>query len=60
VDDGFKVTVAAPHLVPAECWNYLCYKVNFAPPYNPNPNPHVNEWHNHNPPPGRSMIFIRV
>jgi tetratricopeptide (TPR) repeat protein len=52
VDDGFKVTVATPQLVPAECWNYLCYKVDFAPPYNPNPNPHVNEWHGHNPPPG--------
>jgi tetratricopeptide (TPR) repeat protein len=52
VDDGFKVTVASPQLVPAECWNYLCYRVYFAPLYDPNPNPHVNEWHNHNPPPG--------
>jgi tetratricopeptide (TPR) repeat protein len=52
VDDGFQVTVATPHLVPAECWNYLCYRVSFAPAYNPNPNPHINEWHNHNPPPG--------
>ena len=52
VDDGFKVTVATPQLVPAECWNYLCYKVDFAPHYQPNPNPHVNEWHSHNPPPG--------
>lgn len=52
VDDGFKVTVATPQLVPAECWNYLCYR--FAPNewYRPNPNPHVNEWHKHNPPPG--------
>jgi hypothetical protein len=52
VDDGFKVTVSSPQLVPAQCWNYLCYNVSFAPPYNPNPNPHVNEWHSHNPPPG--------
>jgi hypothetical protein len=52
VDDGLKVTVATPHLVPAECWNYLCYSVSFAPLYQPNPNPHVNEWHSHNPPPG--------
>jgi tetratricopeptide (TPR) repeat protein len=52
VDDGFKVTRATPHLVPAQAWNYLCYNVNFAPPYRPNPNPHVNEWHSHNPPPG--------
>ncbi len=52
VDDGFKVTRTTPHLVPAECWNHLCYKVPFAPWYNPNPNPHVNEWHSHNPPPG--------
>ena len=52
VDDGFKVTVTTPQLVPAECWNYLCYRVSFAPWYEPNPNPHVNEWHSHNPPPG--------
>ncbi len=52
VDQGFKVTVATPHLVPAECWNFLCYKVPFAALYKPNPNPHVNEWHSHNPPPG--------
>ena len=52
VDDGFKVTVETPQFVPAECWNYLCYKVSFAPLYKPNPNPHINEWHNHNPPPG--------
>jgi len=52
VDDGFKVTVATPQFVPADCWNWLCYRVSFAPWYKPNPNPHVNEWHNHNPPPG--------
>lgn len=52
VDDGMKVTVATPHLTPAECWNYLCYRVTFAPLYQPNPNPHINEWHKHNPPPG--------
>ena len=51
VDDGFKVTVASPQFVSAECWNYLCYKPWFAPLYRPNPNPHVNEWHSHNPPP---------
>lgn len=51
-DDGFKVTVATPQLVPADCWNWLCWKVDFAPLYVPAPNPHVNEWHNHNPPPG--------
>lgn len=52
VDDGFKVTVVTPQLTPAECWNYLCYGVNFAPLYSPNPNPHINEWYRHNPPPG--------
>jgi hypothetical protein len=52
VDDGFVVTVNTPHLVPAQTWNYLCYKVDFAPLYQPNPNPHINEWHKHNPPPG--------
>ncbi|HVM50357.1 MAG TPA: hypothetical protein VMU04_20180 [Candidatus Acidoferrum sp.] len=52
VDDAFKVTVATPHLVPSRCWNELCYKPRFAPLYSPNPNPHINEWHRHNPPPG--------
>ena len=52
VDDGFKLTVKMPQYVSAGCWNYLCWSVSFAPPYNPNPNPHVNEWHNHNPLPG--------
>jgi tetratricopeptide (TPR) repeat protein len=52
VDDGFKATVATPQLVPAQCWNYLCYSVNFAPLYKPKPNPHINEWFYNNPPPG--------
>ncbi len=52
MDDGFKVTVETPQLVPAECWNYLCYETLFAGLYSPNPNPHINEWHKHNPPPG--------
>lgn len=52
VDEGFKLTVDMPQFVPAYCWNYLCYSVSFAPRYDPNPNPHVNEWHNHNPLPG--------
>jgi len=52
VDEGFKVTVSTPQLVPAECWNLLCYHVDFAPPYDPNLNPHVNEWHSRNPLPG--------
>lgn len=52
VDDGFKVTVATPHLVSPRIWNCLCYRVKFAELYQPNPNPHINEWHKHNPPPG--------
>jgi hypothetical protein len=52
VDDGFKVTVETPQLTPAMCWNYICWPVHFAPHYKPVPNPHVNEWHKHNPPPG--------
>jgi tetratricopeptide (TPR) repeat protein len=52
VDDGFKVTVATPQLVPARCWNFLCYWFTPDEYYHPNPNPHVNEWHKHNPPPG--------
>jgi hypothetical protein len=50
VDDAFKVTVASPQLVPADCWNYLCCKPDFAPLYSPNP--HINDWFNHNPLPG--------
>ena len=52
VDEGFVVTVSTPHLVPATTWNYLCYKVGFAELYQPNPNPHLDEWFKHNPPPG--------
>ncbi len=52
VDDGFKVTVATPQLVPTECWDYLCYWLTPSEYYQPNPNPHINEWHKHNPPPG--------
>lgn len=52
VDDGFKVTVATPQLVPAYCWNHLCYDFSASEYYMPIPNPHMNEWHNHNPPPG--------
>jgi tetratricopeptide (TPR) repeat protein len=51
VDDGFKVTVATPQLVSPECWNFLCWPMGNES-YQPNPNPHVNEWHKHNPPPG--------
>lgn len=57
IDDGLRVTQETPHLVPAECWNYLCFDVPFAAPYKPNPNPHVNEWHNHNPLPGTAYDF---
>jgi len=60
-DEGFPVTVASPQLVPAECWNYLDYNVKFAPYYLPNPNPHISEWFNHNPPPGTVYdIFPRL
>jgi tetratricopeptide (TPR) repeat protein len=52
VDDSFKVIVATPQLVPSRCWNQALTKVRFAPFYCPHPNPHINEWHNHNPPPG--------
>jgi tetratricopeptide (TPR) repeat protein len=52
IDDSFPVTRATPHLVSAGIWNELCYRVSFAKLYQPNPNPHINEWHKHNPPPG--------
>ena len=52
VDAGLAVTVATPHLISPEIWNYLCYTVPFAPLYTPRSNPHINEWHKHNPPPG--------
>lgn len=52
VDDGFKVTVATPQLVPADCWNWLNYPVGFAPMYAQNPSPQVSEWHHHDPLPG--------
>jgi tetratricopeptide (TPR) repeat protein len=52
VDDGFKVTVGTPQFTPAECWNYMCFSGPADEEYKPNPNPHINEWHKHNPPPG--------
>ncbi|HLH53936.1 MAG TPA: hypothetical protein VKY92_10005 [Verrucomicrobiae bacterium] len=52
LDDGFPMTIATPHLVPADCWSYLCNDVDFAPPYMPIPNPHLNQWYRHVPPPG--------
>ena len=52
VDDGLRETQERPDLTPATCWNYMCYPVDFAPPYKPNPNPHINEFHNHDPLPG--------
>lgn len=52
VDDGFRVIMDTPHLVAPAVWNQLCFKVKFAPHYQPVSNPHVNEWHKHNPPPG--------
>jgi len=58
VDDGFKVTVATPQLVPAECWNHLCYQFTPDDWYQPNPNPHLNEWHKHNPPPGTAYNIL--
>ncbi len=52
VDEALPVTIATPHLVAPQIWNTLCYKMDFAPLYLPNPDPHINEWHKHNPPPG--------
>jgi tetratricopeptide (TPR) repeat protein len=58
VDDGFRVTVDTPQLVPAQCWNYLCYRPAFTELYQPVPNPHINEWHSHNPPPGTAYDIL--
>jgi tetratricopeptide (TPR) repeat protein len=52
VDAIFRITVETPQLVPAGCWNYLWYSTSVAPFYAPNQNPHITEWHKHNPPPG--------
>ena len=52
VDEGTPVTVNTPQLVPAACWDILFSATYFAPRYAPTPNPHVNEWFHHNPPPG--------
>lgn len=50
--DGFKVTVATPQLVPAGCWDWLFHQRNFAPPFPPDYDPHVNDWFVYNPPLG--------
>jgi Tfp pilus assembly protein PilF len=52
VDDGIKMTIATPQLVPTGCWNWLFHRTRFAPLYPPDYDPHINEWFNHNPPPG--------
>ena len=52
VDDAIKVTMATPQLTPAMCWNCMWYHGPKGEQYTPNPNPHINEWHKHNPPPG--------
>jgi tetratricopeptide (TPR) repeat protein len=53
MDDSFRLTIETPQLVSAGCWNRLGYRTSFAPLYRPpNSNPHINEWHNHNPLPG--------
>lgn len=52
VDEGIKVTVETPQLVPSTCWDWLFFLFDSAPRYIPVPNPHVNEWHYPNPPPG--------
>ena len=52
VDAGMPVTVASPHLVSPDLWNYLFNPPKFTARYSPSSNPHVNEWHKHNPPPG--------
>jgi tetratricopeptide (TPR) repeat protein len=52
VDDAFKMTVSMPQYISANCWNHLCYRPSFAAVYIPVSNPHINEWHNHNPLPG--------
>jgi tetratricopeptide (TPR) repeat protein len=52
VDAGSRITIETPHLVGPAVFNRLFQKSLVAPLYLPNSNPHVNEWHKHNPPPG--------
>jgi tetratricopeptide (TPR) repeat protein len=52
VDDGRKVTVATPQLVPAACWYELWYRPSFDQGYHPITFYFLSEWHNHNPLPG--------
>jgi hypothetical protein len=58
VDDGYKVTVESPQLVPIDCWNHLTYAPDFTQLYRPVANPHINEWYKHNPPPGTVFIIF--
>ncbi len=52
MDDGIKVTVEMPQWVPSYCWNYATAGYGRNDGYQAVPNPHLNEWHKHNPPPG--------
>lgn len=47
--DAFKLTVAAPELVPAGCWDWLFHQRSFAPPFPSDYDPHVNDWFTYNP-----------
>jgi len=51
-DDSMALIRREPHLIPADVWNYVSYRVPFGDIYVPPPHPFINEWHRHNPPPG--------
>lgn len=54
VDDSFPVLTAMPHLTAPAVWNRTANRPGFVKGkrYIPVPDPHFNEWHKHNPPPG--------
>ena len=52
MDEGIKVTIATPQLVPSQCWSYATFALSRDDHYEANGNPHANEWLKHNPPPG--------
>ncbi len=58
VDSGFSVVVAHPELVSPDNWNWLCRDGPGNESYEPFSDPHLGEWHKHNPPPGTAIDIV--
>ena len=51
-EEGIQAASKIPQLIPAECWNALCARVDFAPLYSPSPYGQLTLWFLYSPLPG--------